>query len=164
MRVILTIISAVFVVGAVASDDETIAKWEERPFFARKAGQKVPPPAFFATTKAMPAGAEVRIKVAQCPKDVTLDIHRFLGGPVYSVGAKKYAELSANKTLTHTLEKEMKVAITANAGGEQGRCKGIKREDGYERPALLLRQARRSGHRSQGGRKVVFNRAVGKSR
>jgi hypothetical protein len=132
MRAVITLCSIGLVVSAVASADETIAKWEERPFLARKAGQKVLPPAFFATTKAMPGGAEVRIKVVQCPKDATLEVHRFLGGPVFSAGSTKFTDLAAKKTVTHKLDKEIKVAITTSVGGEQGRCKSVDRKDGHD--------------------------------
>ena len=132
MRAAIAMISIGLVILPLGSAAETIAKWEERPFFPRKPGAKVPPPAFFATTKAMPAGAEVRIKVVQCPKGATLEIHRFLGGPVFSAGSTKYTDLPANKALLHKLDKEMKVGITASTGGVQGRCKSIDRKDGYD--------------------------------
>ena len=132
MRALLALVAVGFVVAGFGSAAQTIARWEERPFFARRAGQKVPPPAYFATTTAMPAGAKVRIKVVQCPKDATLQVHRFIGGPVFSVGSTGYAGLSAGKTITHKLDREMKVAITTSVGSEQGRCKGIDRKDGYD--------------------------------
>jgi hypothetical protein len=132
MRVMLAVVPIAFVVVAFGSAAETTAKWEERPFLPRKPGQKVAPPAFFATTKVMPAGAEVKIKVVQCPKDASLDVHRFLGGPVFSAGSTKYAGLAAKKRLTHQLNKEMKVGITTSVGSEQGRCKSIDRKEGYD--------------------------------
>jgi hypothetical protein len=132
MRAVIAIIWVGFAVSAVGSAAQTIAKWEEQPFFARKPGEKVPPPAFFATTKALPAGAEVRIKVVQCPKDALLEVHRFIGGPVFSTASKSYADLSTNETVTHKLDKEMRVAITTSVNGERGRCKGIDRKDGYD--------------------------------
>jgi hypothetical protein len=130
MRAVLAVISVGFLVVAVRGAADKTARWEERPFIPRKAGQKVSPPAFFATTKALPAGTEVKIKVVQCPKDATLEVHRFIGGPVFSTGGKKYADLSADKTLTYKVDKEMKVGITTGVGGAQGRCKSVERKDG----------------------------------
>jgi hypothetical protein len=132
MRTVIAVIAVGFVVSAVGSAAQTIARWEEQPFIPRKPGEKVPPPAFFATTKAMPAGAEVRIKVVQCPKDAALEVQRFIGGPVFSTGRTSYAELSANKIVTHKVDKEMRVAITTSVSGERGRCKSIDRKDGYD--------------------------------
>ena len=131
MRAMFAVISLGFV-GTVGDAAKTIAKWEEKPFFARKAGQVVPPPAFFATTEEMPAGAEVRIKIVQCPKDAVLHVHRFIGGPVFSTGSKDYTDLSKGKTIVYKLDKAMKVGVTTSVGRQEGRCKSIDRKEGYD--------------------------------
>jgi len=132
MRAIISMISIGLVGCAVAAAAETTATWEAQPFFARKAGQQVPPPAFFATTEALPAGAEVRIKVVECPQGVCLDVHWFLGGPVFTAGSEEYAFLTAGKMISHKLANEMRVAITASLGDEHGRCQDIVRKDGHD--------------------------------
>lgn len=80
----------------------------------------------------MPAGAVVRIKIVQCPKDAVLHVHRFIGGPVFSAGSKEYTDLSKGKTVVYKLEKAMKVGVTTSVGRQQGRCKSIDRKEGYD--------------------------------
>src|SRR5437016_5877291 len=75
------------------------ARWEERPFFARRPRQPVPPPQYYATTAEVPAGAEVRVKVVSCPKKAGLDLHDFIGGPVFARGVpKSFTDLEAGQT------------------------------------------------------------------
>ncbi len=116
--------------GAFAA--ETIATWKVRPFFARRLGQVVPPPAFIATTAPMPEGAEVKIKVIECPKNARLRIHDFLGGPVFATGFKEYTDLAAGKTLIYKLNKQKTIAITVRIDDQDGTCKVIERKDGYD--------------------------------
>jgi len=132
MRAAMAVLSIGLLVFSAGGAADTTARWDEKPFFPRRPGEKVPPPAFFATTRAVPAGAEVRIKVVRCPRDATLEVHRFIGGPVFSTGGTKYADLSADKTLTHKLDRETTVGITTGVGGERGRCKSVERKDGYD--------------------------------
>jgi hypothetical protein len=46
---------------------------------------------------------------------------------VFSTASKKYAALSADKTLSYELDKEMKVGITTGVGGAQCLCKALIR-------------------------------------
>jgi hypothetical protein len=133
MRVALAVICVCAFVGAEVVAAETIAKWVERPFFARRPGQTVPPPAYFATTEEMPAGAEVRIKVVQCPKNGNLDVSRFFGGPTFAAGYKGFADLKPGQELTCTLDKMMKISITTRIGADNfATCKEVQRKDGYD--------------------------------
>jgi hypothetical protein len=124
-------VGAVVCAGVLAG--ETIAKWEERPFFARRPGQTVPPPQHFATTQEMPEGAEVRIKVLQCPKNGNLDVNQFFGGPTFADGYKGFADLKPDQVLTCKLDKKMKISITTRIGaGGFATCKGVQQKDGRD--------------------------------
>ena len=132
MRAVLgtLLLAACSSAGAHAGD--SAATWEVRPFFARKAGQPVPPPQFYATTVEVPEGAVVTVKVVECPKKTTVTVHHFLGGPVFATGGKGYAGLAAGQTVTHKLDRKTKVGLTASTGAGPGTCKELKRKDGRD--------------------------------
>jgi len=111
---------------------ENIARWQEKPFFARRLGQKVPPAAFYATTTPMPEGAVVKIKVVECPKNAKLRIHDFIGGPVFSTGFKEFTDLTAGQDLTYKLNKKKTLGITTVVDKENGTCAGLEHKDGYD--------------------------------
>ncbi len=118
-------------VAALAADAP--ARWEERPFFARRPGQIVPPPQYYATTEVLPAGTEVRIQVVRCPEKAAVAVRHFIGGPVFSTGVvKAFSGLEAGQALACTLGDKMKVGVTASVGGEPAACKGLERKDGAD--------------------------------
>ncbi len=118
-------------VAALAVDAP--ARWEERPFFARRPGQHVPPPQYYATTEELPAGAEVRIRVVRCPDKAAAAVRHFIGGPVFSTGVvKEFSGLAADQALACTLGDKMRVGITASVGGEPAACKGLEQKDGAD--------------------------------
>jgi hypothetical protein len=133
MRTALALISLLALSHAGAFAADSIVKWEERPFFARRAGTVVPPPQYYATTEEVPAGSEVRIKVVRCPDKAALDLHHFIGGPVFSVGVlKSFSDLEADQTLTFKTDDKMKLGMTAKVGGDAATCKGVERKDGKD--------------------------------
>lgn len=118
-------------VAALAADAP--ARWEERPFFARRPGQHVPPPQYYATTEELPAGAEVRIRVVRCPDKAAVAVRHFIGGPVFSTGVvKEFSGLAVDQKLSCTLGDRMKVGITATVDGKPAVCKGLERKDGTD--------------------------------
>jgi hypothetical protein len=128
---LLTPLLALSHVAACAAD--SITQFEERPFFARRLGRVVPPPQFYATKAAVPAGAEVRIKVVRAPDKARIDFHHFLGGPVFSKGVvKSFSDLATERVLTFKTNKEMKIGVTAKIGDEAATCKGLERKDGKD--------------------------------
>jgi hypothetical protein len=133
MRPALVLISVLAFCCGSGHAAATIARWEIRPFFPRRGLQKVPPPQYYATTAEMPAGAQVRIKVVQCPKNASLDLRDFIGGPVFSRGiVKAFADLAVGQVLTCKLDKKTKIAITTKVGDEAGTCKELERKEGYD--------------------------------
>src|SRR5262245_44228565 len=114
MRTVLGAMLTLVFCSAGADAGDSAAMWEMRPFFARKAGQPVPPPQFYATTAEMPEGTVVTIKVIECPKNTTVNVHNFLGGPVFATGSKGYPGLAAGQTVTHKMDKKTKIGLTAS--------------------------------------------------
>jgi hypothetical protein len=110
---------------AVAAD-----RWAERPYFARRPGQQVPPPQFYATTDELPAGTEIRIKVVKCPDKAGVALHHFIGGPVFSIGVvKDFSDLKADQVLTCKLDDKMKIGIKTSIGDDAATCKGLEKKD-----------------------------------
>jgi hypothetical protein len=132
MRTTLALISMAALASAAACAD-SIAKFEERPFFARRPGTVVPPPQFYASTEEVLAGAEVRVKVVQCPDKAGIDFHHFIGGPVFSTGVvKSFTDLTADQSLSFKLDDKMRIGVTAKIGGEAATCKEVERKDGKD--------------------------------
>jgi hypothetical protein len=128
MRPALVILAALALPSLQAHAAGAAVKWEERPFFARRLGTPVPPPAFYATTAALPGGTEVTVKVLKSPKKAALRIHDFLGGPVFARGYKEFDDLAAGKVLTYRVVKDMKVGLTTRLGDQDGTCKGLEQK------------------------------------
>jgi hypothetical protein len=121
---------AVFQVVADVSAADPV-RWEERPFFARRVGQPVPPPQYYATTEEWPAGTELRIRVVRCPKKASVVLRQFLGGPVFSKGVvKDFPDLAVDQVLSCKLDEKMKVGVTTSIGGAPGTCGGLEQKDG----------------------------------
>jgi len=128
---LLTSILALPHVAVYAADAP--ARWEERPFFALRPGQQVPPPQYYATTEELPAGTEVRLRVVRCPDKAGLAVRHFIGGPVFSIGVvKKFSDLAADQVLSCKLGDKMKVGITATIGGDPAACKGLEQKGGKD--------------------------------
>ena len=135
MRTVLLLMAAWVLSGVAGQAAPADVHWQERPFFPRRANQKVPPPQFYAPTAEVPAGAVVTIKVVESPKGAALVLHDFLGGPVFSRGiVKEFSHLSAGQVLTWKVDKAMKVGLTTRAGEgevkEPGTCAGLEKKEG----------------------------------
>jgi hypothetical protein len=121
---------------AAVSAADSIVTFQVQPFIARKAGEKLPPPIWYGSSEAVPAGAAVQIKVVQCPRDVRLYVHQWRGGPVPIAGTSELAELTAGKTVTHKPEKPFRLVLETSVGergkGMAGQCKEAKRQDGHD--------------------------------
>ncbi len=126
MRSVLALTSVLALGAAAVAADQ----WVERPYFARRPGQQVPPPQFYATPDELPAGTEIRIKVVQCPDKAGVALHHFIGGPVFSVGVvKDFSDLKQDQVLTYKLDDKMKIGIKTSIGGEAATCKGLEKKD-----------------------------------
>ena len=125
---------AVAVLGsAMVLGADSITTWAVQPFLPRKAlppGEK-PPPRWYVSVKEVPAGAEVQIKVVQCPKGARLFLHNWRGGPVPIASSNEFTDLTPGKTVTHKADKMTRLMLEARMGGEGlGLCKDLKRKDG----------------------------------
>ncbi len=131
LRLPLMLILAYTSVQASAQVADPPSKWVERPFFARRAGQPVPPPQYYSTVAEQPAEAEVRIKVVRAPKKALITVVDFRGGPVFIKGVvKEFPGAEANQVLTYKLGEKMKVGIRTSIGGAEGVCGGLEQKDG----------------------------------
>jgi hypothetical protein len=131
------VLVVLLVSGAVASAADSIVTFQVQPFIPRRVGEKVPPPIWYGSNEAVPAGADVQIKVVQCPKETRLYVHQWRGGPVPIAASSELADLTAGKTLSHKAEKTIRLVFEGTVGGERpkgmsGQCKEAKRQDGRD--------------------------------
>ena len=131
LRLALVLILPYVCVQASAQDANPPSKWVERPFFARKAGQPVPPPQYYSTVDEQPAESELRIKVVRSMKKASISVVNFRGGPVFIKGVvKDFTGAETDQVLTCKLGEKMKVGIRTTIGGVEGVCGGLEQKDG----------------------------------